>query len=206
MRVVWLVAILVGELVADGFVPERPGDGPTAYLITFACYGTRLHGDPRGSVDRLHNVPGTPMVAPDVDRERFERRLSGRSPIKLGTDERFVVLSAICRYASKRDWLLYAVHVRSNHVHIVAEANASPEKVMTQFKASASRALNRSGQPREKRWAYHGSTRYLWQPRQISAAIDYVLNQQGQPMALYRNPEPWKAIGSAKQRPPSPER
>ncbi len=33
---------------------------PQAYLFTFACYGTHLHGDERGSVDHLHNVPRTP--------------------------------------------------------------------------------------------------------------------------------------------------
>jgi hypothetical protein len=31
---------------------------PTIYLITFACYGCHLHGDPSGSVDRHHNLPG----------------------------------------------------------------------------------------------------------------------------------------------------
>jgi len=157
-------------------------------------------------VDRLHNVPATPMVGPDVDRERFERRLSSRAAVTLGTEERFLVLRSICRYALKRNWLLYAAHIRSNHVHVVVEADVAPEKVMAQLKAAASGTLNRCGQPRDKRWAYHGSTRYLWQPHQVSAAVDYVLNQQGRPMAIYRNPEPWKAIGPAKQRPPSPER
>jgi hypothetical protein len=28
---------------------------PLAYLITFRCYGTWLHGDERGSVDRFRN-------------------------------------------------------------------------------------------------------------------------------------------------------
>ncbi len=139
------------------------------------------------------------MVDPDVDRERFERRLSGRSGYKLSAEERLVVLKSIRRHAEIRNWLLYAAHVRSNHVHIVVEADVPPEKAMEQFKAYASRALNRNGARGGKRWAHHGSTRYLWQPRQISAAVDYVLNQQGRPMAVYRNPNPWKAIGPAKK-------
>ena len=32
------------------------------YLITFACYGWHLHGDPFGSIDPAHNVPGTPIL------------------------------------------------------------------------------------------------------------------------------------------------
>ena len=34
-----------------------------AYLITFRCYGTWLHGDSRGSVDRFHNRYGAPLIA-----------------------------------------------------------------------------------------------------------------------------------------------
>jgi hypothetical protein len=30
-------------------------DLPLGYLITFRCYGTWLHGDERGSIDRFHN-------------------------------------------------------------------------------------------------------------------------------------------------------
>ena len=38
---------------------------PLAYLITFRSYGTWLHGDERGSVDRFHNVYGTPRLPPN---------------------------------------------------------------------------------------------------------------------------------------------
>jgi hypothetical protein len=33
---------------------------PLAYLITFRCYGTWVHGDDRGSMDRKHNIYRTP--------------------------------------------------------------------------------------------------------------------------------------------------
>ena len=37
--------------------------GPMGYLITFNTYGTWLHGDARGSVDRHgKNIPGTPVI------------------------------------------------------------------------------------------------------------------------------------------------
>jgi len=38
---------------------------PLAYLITFRAYGTWLHGDSRGSVDRFHNRYGAPLIAPN---------------------------------------------------------------------------------------------------------------------------------------------
>jgi len=36
------------------------------YLITFRAYGTWLHGDSRGSVDRFHNRYGSPLI-PQID-------------------------------------------------------------------------------------------------------------------------------------------
>jgi hypothetical protein len=38
---------------------------PLAYFIMFRSYGTWLHGDSRGSVDRLHNTYGTPRLPPN---------------------------------------------------------------------------------------------------------------------------------------------
>ena len=108
----------------------------------------------------------------------------------VGAEERAVVLKAIRQHAAHRGWVLHPVHVRSNHVHVVVEANVRPEKVMTQFKGRASRALNRS-EWRERRWAYHGSTRYLWETREVEAAVEYVVHQQGPTMAVYVNPARW---------------
>ena len=43
------------------------------YLITFRCYGTWLHGEERGSVDRrYYNRVGTAKIAPDP--EKVERK------------------------------------------------------------------------------------------------------------------------------------
>jgi hypothetical protein len=51
--------------------------------------------------------------------------------------------------------------VRSNHVHSVVEAEVPPERVMSDFKACASRRLNRMrlDESGRKRRARHGSTR-----------------------------------------------
>ena len=65
---------------------------------------------------------------------------------------------------------------------------SQPQKAITQLKAFASRALNRSGKQCRKRWSRHGSTKYLWGPSSVDAAVDYVVQQQGPPMAVYLNP------------------
>jgi REP element-mobilizing transposase RayT len=105
---------------------------------------------------------------------------------------RRAVLSAILTRCSNRGWKLLAAHVRSNHVHIVVEAEAKPERVMNDLKSFASRRLNELGfdGPDRKRWARHGSTRWLWKREDVWAAVDYVVDKQGEQMALYVSTEP----------------
>lgn len=58
----------------EGAAETRDGY-PLAYLLTFRCYGTWLHGDARGSVDREHNTYGTPCLDPDP--QLLKRRAAG---------------------------------------------------------------------------------------------------------------------------------
>ena len=103
-------------------------------------------------------------------------------PYRLDGARRAVALSAIQEVCTYRDWTLLAVHIRFTHVHIVVEADQPPEVVMNAFKSYSSRALNRI-EPACRRWTRHGSTRYLWSPAEISAAVHYVILEQGEPMA-----------------------
>jgi len=40
---------------------------------------------------------------------------------------------------------------------------------------------------RVNRWTRHGSTRYLWKEAEVEATIQYVVNEQGLPMAVFEN-------------------
>jgi REP element-mobilizing transposase RayT len=88
----------------------------------------------------------------------------------------------------QRGWGLLAAHVRTNHVHAVVEADVRPEKVMNSFKSYASRNLNGVGvdEPDRKRWARHGSTRWLWKDEDVEKAICYVVSGQGEPMEVHQ--------------------
>ena len=57
-------------------------------------------------------------------------------------------MAALRSHCAHRGWGLLAAHVRSNHVHAVVEAEVRPEKIMNEFKAYASRELNRLGRNR----------------------------------------------------------
>ena len=157
------------------------------YFITFACYGCRLHGDESGSIDRDHNLPGSRLLESDPQRLADERRRMDQPPYELDGQRRSAVLEALKDICSYRGWNLLAAHVRANHVHVVVEAEVRPEKVMNDLKSYASRGLNRTALDKadRKRWARHGSTRWLWDQKNVSAAIRYVLDEQGEPMAVF---------------------
>jgi REP element-mobilizing transposase RayT len=163
--------------------PERQRAGIATYLITFSCYGTHLHGQ-EGTVDQQHNISGTPRLSADEAwLARNERRMK-YPPYALDESRRSLVLRGIKGACERRNWALIAAHVRTNHVHVIVRSEGSPESVMEGLKAYASRELN-AIEPRRTRWAYHGSTRYLWTPEQVSNAIRYVMVNQGEPMEVY---------------------
>jgi len=166
-----------------------------AYFITFSTYGTWLHGTAKGSgsVDRGHNVYGTPFIPPDNEWENREAGRMVSPPYALGENARVIVRDAIVAHCREKNWTLLALHVRTNHVHVVISAEREPGRLMSDLKACASRELNRSGtDANERRWTRHGSTRHLFDDVAVAAAVAYTLDEQGPPMAVYdpRTKEP----------------
>ncbi|HUV14087.1 MAG TPA: hypothetical protein VMY18_10605 [Acidobacteriota bacterium] len=168
---------------------------PLGYFITWTTYGTRLHGDGRGSVDRRHNVFCEPFLAPSPEFEAFHQRRLLQRPYRLGRMQRKIVLQSLVETCEFCDWILLAAHVRLLHIHSVVQATCHPKKILNKFKMMASRRLNESGlEPHgRKRWTRRGSTRYLWVPEGISRAIAYTLEEQGQPFETYERPG-WNAM------------
>ena len=122
----------------------------STYLITFSCYGCRLHGDESGSVDLGHNAVESPLVEADPMRVAAEQGLMDQAPYCMERRHREVVLASLRERCSERQWTLLAAHVRTSHLHIVVKADARPERVMNDLKSYASRCLNRGWiSPRE---------------------------------------------------------
>jgi hypothetical protein len=157
---------------------------PLAYLITFRCYGTWLHGDERGSYRRSHGViSGVSRIPPRPRLKEAEIKQLKQKPISLNTKQRAVVTNAVREVCIHRKYTLRAVNVRTNHAHAVVSAMCEPEPILDAFKSYATRALRRAGllNGRIKPWARHGSTIYLWKERDVAKAIEYVLLGQGDP-------------------------
>jgi REP element-mobilizing transposase RayT len=154
------------------------------YLITFRCYGTWLHGDDRGSVDRYHRKFGTPGLPPSEMRRKHDRDLLKQPPVKLSSWQRRVVDAEIKNTCELRGWKLWIVNVRTNHVHSVVTAKQKPKAVLIALKANATRALREAGLWKSdlSPWSDGGSRKYLWTEKDLSDAIAYVEYGQGEPL------------------------
>ena len=157
-------------------------DIPLAYLITFRCYGTWLHGDECGSVDRFHNHYQSPYIAPNRRWLQHNTRTLKGEPTTLNAAQRESVETAVRETCEIRNWLLRAIKVRTNHVHIVVSiGDTKPERALNDFKAYTTRKMRRNNcwHRSHSPWADKGSCRYLWNERSVERSVDYVINGQG---------------------------
>lgn len=157
-------------------------DYPIAYFITFRTHGTWLHGNERTSVDRHgKNIYGQEKIGLDPMFSALMDRSMNSEPFSLNGSQRKIVRLAIIAVCDFRGYVLKAVNVRTNHVHAVVSALTSPDKVLNAFKSNATRELSQAClvNVAQKVWSRGGSTRYLWKPSNVSNAIEYTINGQG---------------------------
>lgn len=155
---------------------------PLAYLITFRCYGTWLHGDERGSTDKFNNGFNTPFLPPNQKWLEFNKSKLKHKPVGLNSNRRNSVEKAIRETCQKRNWGLLAINVRTDHIHIVVDTGGlNPKQILSAFKANATREMraNNCWNFEHSPWADKGSKRWLWNEKSVETAIDYVINRQG---------------------------
>ena len=84
---------------------------PIAYLITFRCYGTWLHGAVQGSIDRKHyNRFGTPDMPPNRKILDDKRRELKNRAVRLNKRQGEAVEIAIGEVCACRKYALYRQH------------------------------------------------------------------------------------------------
>jgi REP element-mobilizing transposase RayT len=175
-----------------------------SWLLTNTTYGTWLPGDPRGSVTSVrdrrpedqpspcrfeHDVPGEPdeEEIPGLRRSALEH-LKG-PPIYLDVEKAEVILPQLQETATFRGWTLRAVAIMANHFHLVVQVpdDPNPGKILADFKAYGSRALNRryGKPPSETWWTERGSKRKLRDERAVANAIHYALDKQPFPLVVW---------------------
>lgn len=151
---------------------------PLAYLLTFRTFGTWLHGDERESVGRDgRSRYGKPRIQSKPEFESAMKEELKQPPFIFTKPMRRVVESAFKDLCPRRGYGLLAVNVRKNHAHAVISAQAKPERIADALKANATKILREELLicSDTKVWSRGRSRRYLWKPRHVSGAIDYVL-------------------------------
>jgi REP element-mobilizing transposase RayT len=154
---------------------------PLGYLITFRTYGTWLHGDNRGSVDRHHNRFGAPLIPPNEKWLRSNHLLLKQEPVILSNEQRALIKKSIRQTCEIRGWRVYKTNVRTNHLHTVVSAACGPSRILNALKSNATRELREAGlwSHPSSPWADRGSKRYLWTEEHLTKAIEYVELDQG---------------------------
>ena len=165
---------------------------PEHWLLTWTTYGTWLPGDRRGFVGKqvaadgttfCHNLPGTPY---DSDNPPLKQAMADRMlgpAIYLCTEQAQVLLKQLRATAEFRKGTLLAAAVMSWHLHLVVgtSGEVASEKLLQDFKAYGSRALNQrwSKPPNGTWWTESGSRRKLPHKNAVKFAVRYVSLQPG---------------------------
>ena len=155
-------------------------DFPQAYHLTFGTYGTRLHGDERGTVQRSMNKPGDPILGKCEQWEQMETRLLKFPRVLLSLDQRLTTQEAIPAICSRGGWTFVACAARGDHVHTVLRATSDGKAVRRWLKRWVGEILS-SRWPMVAGatwWAECGSNKWVWTDDYLQNVYDYVEQQR----------------------------
>src|SRR5947207_14137281 len=79
-------------------------DIPLAFLITFRSYGTWLHGDERGSVNRFRNQYNSPRLSPENKWLETNTQRLKQEIVILDAAQRHCVEAAVRETCEIRGW------------------------------------------------------------------------------------------------------
>ena len=153
-------------------------DKPLAYHITFGTYGTRLHGDSRGTVDREHNQYGEPVIGKN-DLWLREETASLKFPaVRLTDVQRVEVEILISKVCDRGGWTLLVCAAREDHVHTLLTTNSDGQVVRRLLKRWLSEALSGESRRAGGWWAECGSVKWVWTEDYRERAYLYVREQR----------------------------
>ncbi len=164
-----------------------------AYFITFTTYGTWLHGDSKTSVNRVFNKFEQVRRPTNLALQKHMKSSQKHSTFIMDASLRQLVLNSIIDTSTEMEWFIYALHVRSNHIHLLVKSTYTPEKTLTKLKSCASKSLNlyfKNLNPIHQArpyWSRHGSTRYVFDHEPIFPVMKYIIDEQGTPMSFYHS-------------------
>ena len=147
-----------------------------AYFITIRTYATWMHGDKRGSVDSKHNKFGMPGIKPSHTLHYAMKQSANEDAFLLDEKMRETVLQSIMQTCRCLNWKIFAIHVRTNHAHLVIQSHISKEETTKKLKQYATKDLKKYHLPlqqRNKFWSRHASMKNIWAPETLFPALYY---------------------------------
>lgn len=174
--------------------------------ITFGTYATRLHNDPRPTVDRRHNIVGTPFPPPDPDRQQKPTD----PPLHLTREQCIHIQNTIPHLCKKGGWTFIACAApfeshppsepgrdpcrescrepgrvgpahHGNHVHtlLTAPPHLHGKQIRKWLKRWLSQSLTQAfGPPPKCWWAQAGSTKPIKNKQYLINATNYINKQR----------------------------
>ncbi len=153
---------------------------PLAYFLTFGTYGTRLHGGDRLTVDRQHNVPGTPYVRKNQRRARWERGILRFEPVMLTREQQVFIEVEAPHVCERAAWGYHVAGAGPDHVHVLVSADADGAVVRRLLKRWLGEALTARWPlaPGQSWWAEGGSVKPVVTRDYFNRVLDYIARQR----------------------------
>lgn len=162
----------------------------TVWLITFATYGSRLHGDQRLTVDRSHNQFGGPYLKPDASlMARDAARMNGFT-VLLTREQQDFAQRTIPELCARGGWAYLECSAATNHIHLLCGVPAETHGKIARsiLKRWLTQALDtRWRLPKRPDgtswWSEGGSARAIRGEQSVNRAAAYVRTQrcEGEP-------------------------
>jgi len=158
-----------------------------AFHLTWGTYGTRLHGDPRNTVDRQHNQYGEPVLGFDEHRWEKERGLLKYPPVYFDQLRMVAVESFLPEICQRGGWTHIAGAAGPDHVHEILYSPNDPKTIQRILKRGLGQALSERSDGNLPEgaswWAECGSIRWIFEEEgnYLKNATDYVNRQRATP-------------------------
>jgi REP element-mobilizing transposase RayT len=138
------------------------------YMVTWTTYGTWLQGDERGYVKNGEILPANDKLnSANQNQQKFQT-------VKLNSSQKQIVQNTILQESHKINQKIFAIAVRSNHIHIVAGVSSEAiEQIVQRFKRMSTLYLHNAGL-NGKVWSTGFDKRFCFTEKEIKQKIKYV--------------------------------
>jgi REP element-mobilizing transposase RayT len=153
------------KLGAKYFMAKTLGD-----LITWTTYGTWLQGDERGYVKNGKvYTENTPLRQANI-------LFQSQGPVRLSAQQQNIVADAIISAAGAENHHIYAIAVKTDHIHIALRYSREPSnKIVARYKTVGRIALKSQGHTGNL-WTRGYDKRFCFDQQTLEQKINYVRN------------------------------